>query len=73
MYRRADEAYADLVTKLAKHEFNDVTPELRSNILAFYSDRRALIATKDGANELRKIAPAIDKLKSAHTRRAVRR
>jgi hypothetical protein len=74
-YRLADEAYADLVTKLAKHEFNNVTPELRTNILAFFSDLNAPIATKKDLDDWRKTVFALDKLKATQTqtRRTVRR
>lgn len=40
-YKLADEAYADLVRRLAKHHFTHVTPDLRSNILDFFSSAPA--------------------------------
>lgn len=66
-YRLADEAYSDLVTKLHKHEFNNVTPELRKNILAFFSNLNAPIATKKESGAWRKIMLALDKLKTTRT------
>ena len=63
-YRLADEAYSDLVTKLYKHEYNNVTPELRKNILAFFSNLKAPIATKKDPSDWRKIMLALDKLKT---------
>jgi hypothetical protein len=66
-YRLADKAYSDLVTKLHKHEFNNVTPELRKNILAFFGDRNAPIATKKDSGDWRKIRLALDELKTART------
>jgi Zinc dependent phospholipase C len=74
-YRRADEAYGDLLTKLAKNEFNNVTPGLSKNILAFFGDLNAPIATKKDSDDWRKIVLALDKLKAtqAQTRRTVRR
>jgi Zinc dependent phospholipase C len=66
-YRLADEAYSDLVTKLHKHEFNNVTPELRKNILAFFSNLNAPIATKKDSSDWRKIRLALDKLKTTRT------
>jgi hypothetical protein len=63
-YRLADKAYSDLVTKLHKHEFNNVTPELRKNILEFFSDRNASIATKKDSGDWRKIRLALDELKT---------
>ena len=35
-YILTDNAYAHLLDQLAKHNFDQVTPELRQNILAFY-------------------------------------
>jgi len=40
-YELADEAYAGLVRRLAKHHFTHVTPDLRSNILDFFSSAPA--------------------------------
>jgi Zinc dependent phospholipase C len=40
-YKLADEAYAGLVRRLAKHHFTHVTPDLRSNILDFFSSAPA--------------------------------
>jgi hypothetical protein len=66
-YRLADEAYSDLVTKLHKQEFNNVTPELRKNILAFFSNLNAPIATKKDSGDWRKIMLALDQLKTGRT------
>jgi hypothetical protein len=52
------------VTKLYKHEYNNVTPELRKNILAFFSDRNAPIATKKDPSDWRKVMLALNKLKT---------
>src|SRR5579864_435819 len=37
-YVLTDKAYAHLLDQLAQHNFEQVTPDLRDNILAFYSD-----------------------------------
>jgi hypothetical protein len=37
-YILSDSAYAQLLDQLAQHHFDQVTPELRENILAFYGD-----------------------------------
>src|SRR5262245_48079237 len=66
-YRLADEAYSDLVTKLHKNEFNNVTPELRKNILSFFSDLNAPIATKKDSSDWRKVMLALEKLKTTRT------
>jgi hypothetical protein len=36
-YSLADKAYGDLLSKLAAQKFDGVTPQLRDNVLAFYS------------------------------------
>lgn len=63
-YGLADEAYAELVTKLADRNFNSLSPELRQNILAFYSNLSAPIATKNDRADWRKTLLALDKLKA---------
>jgi hypothetical protein len=42
-YELADKTYAELLDRLAKRKFNNVTPAVRRNILAFYdrADHRA--------------------------------
>src|SRR5579863_5627922 len=37
-YSLADKTYAQLLDDLAKHQFADVSPELRADMLAFYAD-----------------------------------
>jgi hypothetical protein len=37
-YALSDKTYARLLDQLAKHNFDQITPELRSNILSFYGD-----------------------------------
>lgn len=45
-YKLADETYAKLLAESSKKDFSNITPELRRNILAFYGDLNAPIATK---------------------------
>jgi hypothetical protein len=45
-YSLADATYAQLLDKLTKHHFDQLTPELRANILGFYSNAGAPLATK---------------------------
>ncbi len=45
-YRLTDDTYARLLDQLAGHNFDQISAELRGNILAFYSDPNAPIATK---------------------------
>jgi len=64
-YPRADDAYAQILDKLASHKFENVTPELRDNILAFYGDTNARIATKKDRGKWQKTLRDLTALKSA--------
>jgi len=64
-YRLADNAYAQILNKLASHKFENVTPDLRENILAFYGDSNAHIATKRDSGEWQKTLRALAGLRSA--------
>ena len=46
-YSLTDLTYAKLLGQLAKNKFDQTTPELRDNVLQFYSDVPASIQTKD--------------------------
>jgi hypothetical protein len=63
-YKLADEAYSELVRKLAKKDFEKTNHDLRQNIIAFYSDLKAPIATKREKDDWRKTLTAVEKLKS---------
>jgi len=45
-YSLADDAYAKLLTQLSERKFDVTSPELRDNILQFYSDLSVPIETK---------------------------
>ncbi len=62
-YALADATYAQLLDKLAGHNFDRVTLDLRSNILAFYSDPNAALATKRKAAAWQKTQDEIRRLK----------
>jgi hypothetical protein len=64
-YRLADNAYAQILERLASHKFENVTPELRDNILAFYGDPSAHIATKNDKGKWQKTLRALTGLRSA--------
>ena len=49
-YALTDKAYAFLLNKLAAHNFENITPELRANILAFYGNPTAPNATRRNAS-----------------------
>ncbi len=64
-YSLADKTYAHLLDDLAKHNFDQASPELRQNILSFYGDPNAQVATKKNAkawkNDTRGIGQAESK------------
>lgn len=66
-YGLTDDAYARLVDQLAKDNFANVTAELRENILAFYSDSSAPLATKRNAAAWTRTQDELQRLKSAAT------
>lgn len=71
-YKLADETYAELLSKLAGKDFKDVTPDLRQNILAFYGDLNAPIATKKDKKEWRDTLQSLSRLKAASAQQATR-
>ena len=63
-YSLTDDTYAKLLDELAEHNFDHVSPELRANILDFYSDLSAPIDTKKDPDEWKNVLSDLDKLKS---------
>ena len=63
-YPLADVTYARLVQDLSKNNFAQMTPELRSNILDFYSNLNAPYHNKKNHKSWKKTLQALDKLKS---------
>ena len=63
-YVLTDKAYAHLLDQLSHHDFEDVTPQLRSNILDFYRDTSAPIATKRNAVAWQKTQDQLERLKT---------
>jgi Zinc dependent phospholipase C len=66
-YKLADETYAKLVTKLADKQFENVTADLRQNILSFFGDLNAPVFAKRDKGDWRKTLSALEKLKAAPT------
>ena len=64
-YKLADETYGSLLRRLADNKFKDVTQELRQNIIAFYGDLKAPIATRKDKEDWRETLRALEQLKSA--------
>jgi len=50
-YSLADQTYSHLLDDLKKHNFANLTPQLRDNILAFYSHPNAPLRTKKNKKE----------------------
>lgn len=63
-YSLTDDTYAKLLGQLSTRKFDATTPELRTNILDFYSDVSASIETKKDQNEWNKVLGELDQLKS---------
>jgi hypothetical protein len=68
-YPLADETYAELLRRLEKRDFRDVSPDLRSNILDFYSDREAAFAGKDD-DDWQDVLRALEELEGKASRDA---
>src|SRR5690242_20085893 len=64
-YRLTDRAYATLLHKLAERNFSMLTPDLRDNILHFYSDPNAPLDTKKDRDKWREALANLDRLKAA--------
>jgi Zinc dependent phospholipase C len=63
-YALTDKTYARLLDQLAGHDFDKVAPDLRNNILAFYSDPNAPIATKKKPEDWKKTQDELEKLRA---------
>jgi len=63
-YSLADDTYAQLLDQLSKQKFNQTSPELRDNILLFYSDLALPIDTKKNPADWQAVLTALDQLKS---------
>lgn len=63
-YALTDEAYAKLLDKLAGRNFADITPELRKNILDFYSTAEVPLFAKKNPEKWNKVLKNIALLKS---------
>ena len=63
-YVLTDNAYAHLLDQLAQRNFENLAPELRQNILTFYADPDAPLATKRNAQDWAKTQDELQKLKT---------
>ena len=62
-YTLTDGTYAKLLEQLSNRKFNLLSPELRANILDFYSDLSLPIDTKSDAIRWRELIAALDQLR----------
>lgn len=63
-YSLTDDAYAELLARLSERKFDRTTPELRDNILQFYSDLSVPIETKKDQVRWQGVLTALDQLKA---------
>jgi hypothetical protein len=63
-YRMNDDAHAKLLDKLAEQNFADMTPDLRAELLDFFSDPNAPYATKRKPKEWSRVVAELQQLKS---------
>jgi len=63
-YSLTDDTYATLLAQLSDRKFDRTSPELRDNILQFYSDLSASIATKNNQVRWQGVLTALDQLRS---------
>jgi hypothetical protein len=63
-YALTDDAYATLLGQLSERKFDRTSPELRANILDFYSDLSVLIATKKDEDDWKSVLSQLDQLKA---------
>ena len=64
-YRLADEAYSALLLRLSQQGFAAVSPGLKQDILSFYGDLSAPIATKQDEQRWKRTLHALEELKEA--------
>jgi Zinc dependent phospholipase C len=64
-YSLTDDTYAKLLDQLSDRKFDRTSPELRSNILAFYSDLSLAIETKKDSVRWQSVLKSLDQLKAA--------
>src|SRR6202163_4608587 len=62
-YTLTDDTYAKLLSQLSDRKFNLTSPELRANMLDFYSDLSAPIGTQNDAVRWRNVLAALDQLR----------
>jgi len=64
-YSLTDDTYAKLLGQLSGRKFDLTSPELRDNILEFYSDLSAALETKKDQDDWKNVLSELDQLRSA--------
>lgn len=62
-YSLADNSYAELLAQLSQRKFDRTSPELRENILQFYSEPSALIRKKKDQRNWQDTLTELEQLK----------
>ncbi len=63
-YALADDTYAKLLDQLSTQKFDSITPDLRADILNFYSDLSVPFHTKKKASDWNKVLGELDQLRA---------
>jgi hypothetical protein len=63
-YKLADETYAHLLRDLSDSNYMQTTPELKKNVLAFYSDPNAPLVTKRKRKDWDRVQSELQELKN---------
>ena len=63
-YTLTDETFAKILDQLAQEHFSTVTPEIRAEIMEFYSDPNLPIETKKNKKQWRRVETELDQLKA---------
>ncbi len=67
-YTLTDNVYGKLLMQLSKRKFEGTSPELRANILDFYSDLSLFDKTKHEHDDWNDLLAALQELKAAHVK-----
>lgn len=63
-YKLTDKTYAHLLDELTKNNFQQITPDLQKNILAFYEDPKNSVTTKSNPAAWNKVQEELQRLKA---------
>jgi hypothetical protein len=70
-YPLADKTYAELLDRLAKNHFAQVSPELRSAILSYYSDLNAPFSNKKNKKNWKQVVRNVEELRNSTEQKPV--